>query len=413
MHQLSYAALAGARFNRDAMTLAGMITSTVRKALLIALLVAVGPGGGAIAQTAAEATRLVDQAEATYRQGRTDYLLVRRALEAADASGDLRVRARANLLQARVDSAENRRTKAYPFFQRARELNAEADRQEASTALTDAQAAAVAAEAARDSAFVERDRIATEAEAVESVAQTKLITAIAAGVAAFVLLGLIFYATVRRLRGEIARARSAQDASEAGYAKVRAQIVGVARDSLQRLRRFVRVYAQRIPGDLPGSGASQLAAHDAALHYLSQSSYETGDSYELAVEAWCERVNPDLARLLGSAGATLRTEAMPLRLAIDQGAPFVLLYTELAGYALARGSSAVRISIAKEGTGVTMTVADTSGRQASSHVGDDDLKYARALAEELGGRLEDAAAGEPHATVLRFNAYAGRPGVVA
>ncbi len=364
------------------------------------------------AQSAAQAEALVRKAEASYERNSVDYYAVRDAIAAADASGDLRLQARAMRVLARADSAANRRTKSIPEFARAQALDAEADLKEQASALTDAQAKAEVAAATQADAITERDQIAEELSSARSAANAKLFTAIGIAAAIVAALILIFIATVRKLRGDITNARAAQVDAEAGFAEARTQTAGASQASLKRLRFMLKVYAARIPLEAPGSGANQLAAHEAGIQAMMQSGFDSGTSFEVAVESFFEKYKDRLVELTAPNGGRLDVDSMPLRLPLDQAIPFTMLFAEVVGYAFRQGSTALKVTLTKEGNNATLNVADLSGRQSSPSHEAAELRYARQLATEMNGKL--AGFGEPDPTLqLKFTTIPSRVGIVS
>lgn len=366
----------------------------------------------AVGQTATSAEDAVAAAEATYARGRPDYILIRRALAAAEATDDLRLKARANFLQARVDSAANRRSKAGPYFRRAERLVAEADSIDFARELAAAEAASAEAAETEAAAVAERDRIAEELASSESAATTTLLTTIAAFVAGIALLVFGFLAVIRGLRGKVKRAQGAQADAEAGFAEARQQMTGAAKASMQRLRNLLRHYRSLIPVGQPGSGTALLNAHEAGLQAMVQSSFDSGDSFETAAESFFDKFRARLVELTAPQGGRLEIDSMPLRLPLDQSIPFTLLFTELVAYGFGAGSTALKAQLTKEGTNVTLTILDASGRQGTPLADAPQLRYARQLAAELGGKLA-AVEEEGAATRVRFQALSGRVGGAA
>ena len=366
----------------------------------------------ATAQATAELAETLAAAEASYERGRPDYVLIRRALAAAEASGDLRLQARANFLQARADSAANRRSKAGPYFRRAEQLTAEADSIDFARELAEAEAAAEEAAATEAAAVAERDRVAEELAEQEGAATTTLLTTVGAFVIGIGVLTVVFLGLLRKLRGDVKSARLAQEAAEEGFARARAQMTGAAKASLQRLRQLLKRYGALVPAGAPGSGAALLHAHEAAIQAMVQSSFDTGDSYETAAESFFDKVKARLAELTAPQGGHLSVDSMPLRLPLDQSIPFTLLFTELVAYGFAAGSTALRATLTKEGNSVTLTVADESGRQTGAEADAAALKYARQLASELDAKLTSAGEGV-NGVRVRFATVGGRVGGAA
>ncbi len=382
-----------------------------RAGLLAALLIGLSPKP-APAQSTAAAEALVQKAEANYARNSPDYYVIRDAIAAADASGDLRLRARAIRVLAKTDSAANRRTKSLPEFAKANELDAEADLAEQAGALDEAQAAAAAAAATQAEAITERDRVAEELTAARSAANAKLFTAIGIAAAIIAALILIFLATVRKLRNDITKARAAQAEAEVGFAEARTQTSGAAKASLKRLRTLLRVYAERIPVQEPGSGANQLAAHEAGMQAMIQSGFDSATNFEVAVESFFEKYKSRLVELTAPAGAGLEIDSMPLRLPVDQAIPFTMLFAEMVGYAFRHGSTALKATVTKEGNSATLMLVDQSGRQAAPAAEAPDLKYARYLTTEMGGKLTDVQ--EPNSALrLKFTTIPSRAGIVS
>ena len=376
---------------------------------LTLLLVGLSPKPAA-AQSAANARATVEAAEATVQRGRPDYALLRQALAQAEATDDLLLKARANFLQARADSAANRRSKAGPLFRRAEQLTAQAAANDYEAEIaTLTEAARVEVEAA-NAATAERDRVAAELAEQESAATAKLLTAIGIALAIIAALIIGWLASVRKLRGDVKKARLSQERAEEGFAEARQQMTGAAKASMQRLRHLLKHYRTLIPAGEPGSGTSLLAAHDAALSAMVQSSFDSGASYEMATESFFDKFKASAAQLTSGAGGRLSVESMPLRLPLDQSIPFALLVTELVAYAFAQGSTSAKAVLTKEGENATLTVVDESGRQQAGAADGAALKYARQLAEELGGKLATETSEAGAATRLKFAAVPGRTG---
>ena len=364
------------------------------------------------AQADADVVRAVELAEESYRNGRPDYILIRRALAQAEATDDLRLRARANFVQARADSAANRRSKAGPYFRRAEQLVAQADSIDFAAELARAEAEAATAAETEAAALAERNRVAEELAEQESEAAGTLWTTIAGFVIGIGLLLFIFLATVRKLRGDVKKARAAQAEADEGFAQARAQMTGSAKVSMQRLRNLLKHYRALVPAGAAGSGTSLIAAHESAMQSMVQSSFDSGDSFEMAAESFFDKFQARLVELTAPNGGRLEVESMPLRLPLDQSIPFTLLFTELAAYAFANGSSVVKTTLTKEGTTATLSVIDESGRQSPVAVDAPALKYARQLAAELGGKLDTVGA-DGSTTRLKFTAVSGRTGGAA
>ena len=361
-------------------------------------------------QTESPAEAAAAQKLALVRQsvmrGRPDYALARQALREAEATDNLRLKADANLVQARLDSAGRRYSKALPLFHRATDLTREADRIEAAAALAAANAEAAAAEEARVAA--EESRAATEAtlESERSAAQLKYVTVIGICLAILAVGILAFLATVRSLRGKIRSARTAQEEADVAYAEARAQVTASSRSALKRLRRIMRTLAARLPTGPAATPVNQLAAQNAALHYLAQSSFEQGDRHEVAMEAFYDKFNGELSQLLNpNPGVQLLTDSMPLRLPLDQAVPVALIYTELVGNAFKHGGGKGRVTaqMTKEGDSVTLTVRDEGYGSIGSHPHGEGMRLVHYLAEEIGGKV-DYPDGDGGAVRLRFKA---------
>ncbi len=378
---------------------------------LLCLLIGLSPKP-ATAQATAETERLVRAAEISYERNNVDYYVLRDAIAAAEASGDLRLQARAIRTLARADSAANRRTKSIPEFAKAQALDAEADLLEQADDLTAAQAAAEAAAATEAAALAEKEQIARELSAARSASNTRLYTAIGIAAAIIAALILIFVATVKKLKNDIAKARAAQAEAEQGFAEARTQTAGAATGSLKRLRNLLKVYTSRIPVAEPGSGPNQLAAHEAGIQAMMQSGFDSGTGFEVAVESFFEKYDDTLVSLTAPHGGRLEVDSMPLRLPLDQAIPFTMLFAELVGYAFRHGSTALKATLTKEGNNANLTLVDESGRQDAPAVDAGELKYARQLAAEMNGKLSDAA--EPNPSIkLKFTTIPSRAGIVS
>ena len=356
----------------------------------------------ATAQSAADERALVESAEATVARGRPDYTLLRQALAAADDSDDLRLAARANFALARADSAANRRSKAGPLFRRGERLIAEADRRDAAAALAAAQSDASEARAAEAATIAERDAVAAELAEQESAANATLFTAIAIALAITAALIFGWLASVRKLRGDVKKARAGREEAEAGFAEARQQTTGAAKASMKRLRNLLRHYRELIPPGAPGTGTSLLAAHETALSAMVKSSFDGGDTYEMATESFFEKFSAEVPKYVAANGGRLSVESMPLRLPLDQSVPFSLLVTELVAFAFASGSTVARATLTKEGDRATLTILDESGRQSGGGAEEPKLKYARKLAAALGGHMDFPTDAEGVCSRVRF-----------
>lgn len=354
---------------------------------------------------AAAASKLTLVRESVMR-GRPDYVLARQALREAEATDDLRLKAEANLVQARLDSTGRRYSKALPLFHRAGALTREADRIEAEAALAEANAEAAAAEEARLAADAARAETEATLESERSAAQLKYVTVIGICLAILAAGILAFLATVRNLRNKIKHARAGQEEADAAYTEARAQVTESSRSALKRLRRIMRTLAARLPTGPAGSPVNQLAAQNAALHYLAQSSFEQGDRHEVAMEAFYDKFNAELTQLLNPApGVQLVTDSMPLRLPLDQAVPVALIYTELIGNAFKHGGGKGRVTaqMTKEGDSVTLTVSDEGYGSIGSHPNGEGMRLVHYLAEEIGGKV-DYPDSDGGAVRLRFRA---------
>ncbi len=384
---------------------------------LVAVIVLLSPkpdvfaqGGEATAATESEAMQTLRTAEVAFERGRPDYVLARRALEQAEATDDLLLQARANRLQARLDSAGRRYSRALPYYHQAAELELQAQRAAAAEAIAAAQQQAEAAEAAR----LQAESIRTEAESTleeqREAASWKYMTVIGICLVVLALGILAFLATVRKMRGDTARAREGQQESDTAYAEARNQLSQSSRAAMKMLRRIFQTLAARMPATGATTPANQLHAQSEALGYLAQSSFEQGDKFEVAMEAFFEKYNPTLTQLLNPhPGLSLRTEAMPLRLPLDQAVPVALIYTELVDNAFRHGGSSgqVLVRMTKEGNSITMTVKDPSGSSFSAQPAGEGRKLVAYLAEEIGGKI-DYPSGDTDEVRLRFKSIAQR-----
>ena len=360
------------------------------------LLLGLSPKPAAYAQDAAAAaaanTEIVNtlrEAEAAFARGRPDYILARRALEQAEATDDLRLRARANRLQARLDSAGRRYSRAMPYFNRAERYTRQADAAEASAAVEAAKAEAAEAEAARAEAVAARTEAEATLEEERAAARWKYVTVVGICLAVLAAGVLGFLATVRKLRGDVSAAERRQAESDTGYGEARTQLGLSSRTALNRLRRIVQSISTRMPAGAAGSPARDLAAQAAALRSVSQASFEQGGKHEVAMEAFFDKLDGALAEQLApQPGVRLHTESMPVRLSLDQAVPLALIYTELVGNAFKHGGGDVHAKLTKEGTSVTLTVADAAARGFGAEPAREGRKLVAFLADELKARVD-------------------------
>ncbi len=359
-------------------------------------------------------TQSLDRAEEAYLRGRPDYALTRQALRQAEATDDLRLQARANRLQGKLDSTRRVYSKAIEFFQKADRLERQADLADAATALAASQAESKAAEQARVAALGSQEQTTQTLEEERSAARVQYITVIGICAAVLALGILAFLATVKKLRGEIAKAEEAREASEVGFAEARTQLTASARAQLNQTRKLIQTHAARIATAGPTSPANQLAAQDAALTFLAQSSFDTGDTHEVAMEAFYNKFDPDLKKLLNpNTAVTLTTNSMPLRLPLDQAVPVALIYTELIGNAFRHafpggGQGKVDVSMTKEGNSVSLTVADNGIGGISSVPTQQGLRLVNYLVSDLGGKIDYPATSEGGSVRVRFTAVPQR-----
>jgi len=297
-------------------------------------------------------------AEAAYKRGRPDYILARKAVELAEGSKDLRLKARAYLLQARLDSTGRRYSRALPNYLLASSLQAQADEADASAALAAAQAKAKAAQEAEADALEAKKKSEEELEETIAASKWKYIAVIGICLAILAAGALGFLATVKKLRDDVLEAKNAQASSDEGFEKIKTQLTESSFTSLKQLRRIFQNLASRVTSDNPSGALKMIEVQNAALGYLAQSSFDKGKTHEVAMEAFFAKYNPDLNAMLNTKGAHLDGKSMPLRLPIDQAVPVALIYTELVSNAFKFGGGEVQTSLTKEGANVSMLVKD-------------------------------------------------------
>ena len=361
----------------------------VAAALTVATLCSVAAPAAAQEGSTALATDL-RTAEAAFERGRPDYLLARDVLERAEAGSDLALRYRANLLQARLDSAGRRYSRAMPYYQRAQAYQLAA-RDAAATARLAAVQARLDSTAAR-LAERERELVQLRDELDSQASGARWGYLLIGGIALAVLAaGLAGFALVTgRLNSKLNAANERAGAEVAAAEAARTKLSGAGQAGAARLRRLLASASERLgESPAPGSAASQLAAQSAALKYLRQSSFEQGGLTEVAMEAFFERFNPELMALLNArSGATLDTDAMPVRLPLREAVAAGLAYTELVGNALRHGSGAVRATLTKEGHGVILTVTDEGGAQLADAQSGRGRRLVAGFAEDLSAKLD-------------------------
>lgn len=341
------------------------------------------------AETAAAET--LRQAQLAFDSGSPDYLLAQRALEQAEATTDLRLQAKANLLQAKLDSAGRRYSRALPYFNRAKELRLQADANDVAAELKTIKDSARAAQEEREAAEKAKLEMAEMLESERSSAQVKYISLIGICMAILAAGVLGFLATVRKLRGDISSARDKQEVSDTGFAKAQTQVAQASRTSMKQLRRVVQSLSARIPEEGAGSAANLLAAHNASLGFLYQSSFEQGDKHEVAMEAFFQKLNPELQRLINAnPGISVKTTSMPIRLPVDQAVPLALIYTELVSNAVQNSAKKgeVLTTLTKEGSGVTLTVTNPGASSYDAQPINEGRKLIAFMIDEIGGKME-------------------------
>ena len=387
----------------------GSPMSAVRVFLLFAICVGLSPKhvlhAQQIDQANVDIVNNLREAEAAFERGRPDYILARRALEQAMATDDLRLQARANLLQAQLDSAGRRYSRALPYFNRAKELTRQADQAEAAVAIEAARREASEAEAARIQAEEARSTIASTLEEERGAARIKYLAVIGVCLAILAAGLLGFLATVRKLRGDISTAESARTESDDAYTDARKQLGLSSRTALNRIRKVLQSVSARLQA---GDTGGQVLAQAETINYLSQASFEQNGRHEVAMEAFFTKANPALAATLqptASHALHLRTESMPVRLPIDQAVPIALIYAELVGNAYKHSTTAgdVLARLTKEGTSVTLTVEDPRGMAYANGPIGEGRRLIAYLADELKAKVDyPSQDGEP--VRIRFTA---------
>lgn len=343
--------------------------------------------GAAQGETSSAETMLKD-AEAAYARGRPDYILTRKALEQADLSKDLRFKARAYLLQAKLDSTGRRFSRALPNYLKANAFQTQADKADAAAALEAAQAKAKAAEGAEASALEAKAKSEEELESAIAAARWKYMTVMGICLAILAAGALGFLATVKKLRDDVAAARSAKAKSDEGFEEVKNQLTESSYASLKQLRRIFQNLSARVAGDSTAAAVKMIEAQNAALGYLAQSSFDQGKTHEVAMEAFFAKYNPDLSAMLNVKGAQLDGKSMPLRLPIEQAVPVALIYTELVSNAFKFCGGLVQTSLTKEGTNIAMQVKDNGPGGIESATKGEGLKLVSYFAEAIKGRID-------------------------
>ncbi len=361
------------------------------------------------APTQAETT--LKDAEAAFKRGRPDYILARKAIEQAEQTNDIRLKSRAYLLQAKLDSTGRRYSRALPNYLKAHELRLEADQADASAALAAAQAEAKTAETARAAALTAQTRSEEELAAAQDAARWKYITVIGICLAILAAGVLAFLATVKKLRDDVSSANESQELSDEGFAKARKELTESSFTSLKQLRRIFQGLAVRTSSTSSGGASEMIAAHNAALGYLAQNSFDQGDTHEVAMEAFFSKLNPELSKLLNAQGTKqLDAKSMPLRLPIDQAVPVAFIYTELVSNALKHGGDHVTTNMTKEGSSISLSIADNGTSDLGSVDREEGLKLVSYFADELKARVDYP---KPGAVRLRLESSPQRalPGI--
>ena len=366
--------------------------------------------GSSAAESTAQTLRT---AEAAFERGRPDYILARQALEEAMRTDDTDLKYRANLLQARLDSAGRRYSRALPYYRRAEEFRRQTDQRLAAEQLEAANTRAATAERERTEAVSAQEAALAELEAERESANWQLL--LLAGIAlALIVAGILaFVATTKKLNTDVKKARAAQRTSESDLATAQEAVGASALTATKQLRRVYQSIAARIPEAGVTSAANKIAAQNAALSFLKQSSFEKGGRTEVAMEAFFEKFNPELTRLINPrSGATLITDSMPLRLPIEQAVPLAFVYTELVGNALRHGEGTVKATMTKEGQGITLTVGDEGGADLGAVNRGEGLKLVSYFADELNARIDYPDMGGA-TTRLRFDSIMKRGAAAA
>lgn len=339
-------------------------------------------------QGVSQAETTLRDAEAAFESGRPDYILARKAIEEAEQTKDLRLKSRAYELQGKLDSVGRRYSRALPNYLKAHELRLQADEADATAALVAAQLELKSAETALKAAEVAKAKSEEELEAANAAARWKYLTVIGICLAILAAGILGFFGTVKKLRDDIAAAREAQEKSEVGFAKARTELTESSYGALKQLRRIFQGLATRISSDA-ASASNMIAAQNAALGYLAQSSFDQGDTHEVAMEAFFLKFNPDLKEIMGKVGAQqLDAKAMPLRLPLDQAVPVALIYTELVSNAFKHGGSQVTTNLTKEGSNISLVVSDNGAGGVDSASKGEGLKLVSYFADAIKGRID-------------------------
>ncbi|MFK8058128.1 MAG: hypothetical protein AB8F78_18520 [Saprospiraceae bacterium] len=335
-----------------------------------------------------QAETTLKDAEAAFERGRPDYILARKAIEQAELTQDLRLKSRAYGLQAKLDSSGRRYSRALPNYLKSHELRLQADEADASAALAAAEAKAKASESARSTAIASQTKSEEELVAAKAAARWKYLTVIGICLAILAAGVLGFLATVKKLRDDVKAANEAQEVSDQGFAKARTELTESSFASLKQLRRIFQSLAARISSDTTAT-TTMVAAQNAALGYLSQSSFDQGDTHEVAMEAFFSKFNPDLTKLLSATSSTkLNANSMPLRLPLDQAVPVALIYTELVSNAFKHGGSQVETNLTKEGSNISLSVTDNGSGGLDAVTKAEGLKLVSYFSDAIKGRLD-------------------------
>jgi len=336
-----------------------------------------------------QAETTLRDAAAAFERGRPDYILARKAIEQAEQTQDLRLKSRAYQLQAKLDSAGRRYSRALPNYLKSHELRLQADKADASAALAAAQAEAKNAETAKALAISSQLKSEEELEAAKAAARWKYLTVIGICLAILAAGALGFLATVKKLRDDVKAAKEAQEISDESYSKGRTELNESSYTSLKQLRRIFQGLASRTSSADSAAGPKMIAAQNAALGFLAQSSFDQGNTHEVAMEAFYSKFNPSLSKLLSpDASTSLNGKSMPLRLPIDQAVPVALIYTELVSNAFKHGGNEVTTNMTKEGSNISLSISDNGKGGVESENRGEGLKLVSYFTDEIKGKID-------------------------
>ena len=353
------------------------------------------------------AEQTLQDAKDAFASGRPDYLLAQRAIEQAEQTQDLRLRAEAYLLQARLDSAGRRYSRAIPNYVLSQELLKQANATDAAAALAEAKAQVSAAEQARAAALDSARQSTATLEAERSSARYKYLALLGICLAVLAAGALAYLAMMRKLSGDAASARASKDEFQEKLTKAEQRLGETAITDLQRLRRIFQSIDIRISTIRSAKQELKLiAAQNAASGYLLQSSFNQGGDHEVAMEAFIAKLTPKVKELLPlKPGTDLKATSMPLRLPVDQATAVGLIYLELLANAILHGGEQIQTSLSKEGSMVSLIVKD-SGKQSLENLEKGaGLKLVSFLAEELNAQVD---APEPGSLRIRFESASQR-----